>query len=104
MAFFMRESSQCSILISLISEVEVTVAEHVAGPEVGQVLALPLDLGVTGLDRVEVVREASLADDLLARGPLLEGREGRDLGERFVGHLGKQGDSLQLADVHGRAT
>ena len=84
-ACFIRDSSQCSILISrtgrgrghgrraLLLLQQALLAEDVAGPEVGEVLALALDLDRAVLDDVEVVRVAALADDRLALGDRLRG-------------------------------
>src|SRR4051794_18388792 len=62
-------------------------------------LATALDLDRPLLDRVEVVRVASLLDHGRSLGEFLGSREGCDLAQIVVGHLGEQRDLFQQACV-----
>jgi hypothetical protein len=64
------------------------------------VLATPRHLGLTLLDRHELIREVALADEhVTCRHADLLG-EGRDLGELLVRDVREQRDRLQAAWVH----
>src|SRR5689334_15168726 len=80
---------------------QALLAEVVAGAEVGNLLALALDLHGAVIDHVEVVGVAALADDGLALRDRFEAGEGRDLRELVVVHISEQRRVLQRAYVHG---
>src|SRR5918996_2445994 len=71
------------------------LAEEVARPEIGHMLAAARDLGRPLLDCHELVREVALAHEHLARLDEDLLCEGRDLCELLVPHLLEQRDRLQ---------
>src|SRR3954454_1171755 len=78
---------------------EAHLAEEIARPEVGDVLAVPGHLRLALLDRHELVGEVALANKLasLVDRDLL--RERRDLPELFLGYVLEEGDRLEPACV-----
>ena len=91
----MRFMSQPVRVTSFMGVFAVTVAFHlaeeVAGPEVGHVLAVARDLGLPVLDRHELVREVAFTDQLTSLVHRHVLREASNLRELLVGHVREQG-------------